>query len=416
MYQKNDSQLKSDRMKKFVLLFTGLLLTSFMVNASEMSTNTTARYYNYGKSFIFSEGGVEFAVYPDGQFDFYLNGPRNGVSVNLNTPGINISFNSGFNYDPFVQYDDYGAVVQIEDIPIFYDHYGRISQAGDVFIRYNRWGRVSRVGGLFVHYNSYGNFLNCTGYINSFNRYYVYRPFHRYFAVPVVNRCVVWNRPYRRFYSPYRYSYSVYRNNYYDGYYGRSYRNRNYYRPGHSVRNFNRGRRVANARSVKFRSKDNRRAMYQRNDHNYRQNSRGNSRVASNTRNYGVNKSRSVTRNTRRTSRESSINNSISRKTTSRDRNRNAIGKRSNRGTSNKYNNRPIRKYNRTTRSAQTKNNNTRGHSRSRAVSSAKRTQNNNRYKSRSTSSRSNSRANRSITSNRTKGNSSRAREKRSRR
>ncbi len=394
-------------MKKFVLLLTGLLLTTFTVNASEASTNTSARYYNYGNSFIFSECGVEFAVYPDGQFDFYLNGPRNGVNVNLNAPGVNISFNSGFNYDPFVQYDDYGAVVQIEDVPVFYDHYGRIVQAGDVFIRYNRWGRVSRVGGLFVNYNSYGSFLNCTGYINTFNRRYVYRPFHRYFAVPVVDRCIVWNNPYRRFYSPFRFSYGVYRNNYYNGYYNRAYRNRSYYRPGARINNFNRGRRVASARNVNFRSRDSRRTMYQRNDRNYRKINR--SRVASNT-NRNVNRTRSVTRNTRTVSRDRSVTRDASRTRTIK-RNRNTVVNRSKNNRTSTYNR---ANKSRTNRTAQTQK--TRGYSRDKSASSTKRTQNN-RYTSRSSSSRSkNSRANRSTSSSRSKGKTSRSRVVRSRR
>ena len=127
-------------MKNVALLFTSLLLVSFTMSATETNTASAARYYNYGKSFIFTEGGIEFSIYADGQFDFYLNRRRGGVSVGVNAPGVNISFNSGYDYDAYVQYDDYGAVVQIEDTPIFYDHYGRIIQAGDIYISYNRWG------------------------------------------------------------------------------------------------------------------------------------------------------------------------------------------------------------------------------------------------------------------------------------
>ncbi len=381
-------------MRKFVLLLTGFLLATFSANASETSVNTTARYDNYGKSFIFNEGGVEFSVYADGQFDFYLNGSRNGVSVNVNIPGVNISFNSGFNYDSFVQYDDYGAVVQIEDVPVFYDHYGRIKQAGDVFINYNRWGRISRVGGLYLNYNSYGDFLNCSGYINRLNRRYVYRPFHAYFALPIVDRCVVWNNPYRRFYSPYRFSYTVYRNNYYNGYYSRSYRTRNYCRPGSSVRNFNRGRRVASARNVKFRSRDNRRTMYQRNDRNYRKINRSRSRVASST-NRNVNRSRTVTRNTRVVSRDRNraVTRNVSKNSTqTRERSINTIVNRSKSRT-------PI--YNRTARNKQTQK--TRGYSRNRSVS--KTTNQNSRYNSRKKTSRSNTSIAKRGTYNRSKRN-----------
>ena len=38
------------------------------------------------------------------------------VKVQINTPGVNISFNAGHDYEMYVQYDDYGAVIQIEDV------------------------------------------------------------------------------------------------------------------------------------------------------------------------------------------------------------------------------------------------------------------------------------------------------------
>ncbi len=67
----------------------------------------------------------------------------------------------------FVQYDCYGGVIQIENIPIYYDEFGRITQAGDIQVHYNR-NRIVRIGGLYVHYNYYGYYTHSTGYINSY--------------------------------------------------------------------------------------------------------------------------------------------------------------------------------------------------------------------------------------------------------
>ena len=114
-------------MKKFITLFIGLIAMSFSTQAA--SNHQEYHPINtYGKSYIFIEQGVEFSVFPDGQFDFVYVGGHNGsnVSINIGTPDVNISYNSGYNYDIYVQYDDYGAVIQIEDIPIYYDNYGRI--------------------------------------------------------------------------------------------------------------------------------------------------------------------------------------------------------------------------------------------------------------------------------------------------
>lgn len=252
-------------MKNFVILFTGLLF-SYNANALIIDNQSCNEYLsNYGKSFIFNEKGVEFSIYPDGQFDFYVDNQINNLNININSPGINISFNSGYDYDSYVQYDDYGAIVQIENVPVFYDYYGRIVQAGDVYINYNNYGKISRIGKLYVYYNQNGNFINYNGYINEYNRTYIYRSFHSYFTVPLVSRCVVYNNPYRKYYTPYRCSYTVYRSNYYNGYYQKPYRSRNYYRPSQQVSYYNRGERDSRARSIDYRSQVYITEMYTRN-------------------------------------------------------------------------------------------------------------------------------------------------------
>ena len=118
-------------MKNLVLLFTAMILGTTGVFASGISEDKVANSntYRYDNSFIFIESGITFSVYPDGEFDFYIEnqvtGRKNGVT-----------FNSGYDYSPFAQYDDYGAVIQVENVPIFYDYYGRVSEIGDVDINY----------------------------------------------------------------------------------------------------------------------------------------------------------------------------------------------------------------------------------------------------------------------------------------
>jgi len=194
-----------------VFLLTGV--TAFATTTTKTGTHFIER--GYGNSFIFVEQGVEFAVFPDGQFDFNVDNYGPNFSAYADIGGVGISFNTGHSYDAYVQYDDYGAVIQIENVPVYYDYYGRIIQAGDVRIRYNRLGRIVRVGGLYVHYNRYNTYSHYTGFINIYNRHYVYRPWHTYYAIPVVNLCVVYNRPYRQYYAPVRHRYyTPYRDNY----------------------------------------------------------------------------------------------------------------------------------------------------------------------------------------------------------
>jgi len=193
-------------MKHFALFFVVLLLGvgNSTANASENKV-ATATLYGYSNSFIFLENGVTFAVYPDGEFDFYIDNQAQ-VQAGVRLGAAAITFNSGYNYNPFVQYDDYGAVVQVQHVPVYYDFYGRVNQIGNVRISY-RNSRIYRLGGMRVFYTPLGYYDYHIGYINPYNRIYAYRPFHRYFVRPALGYCMVYNHPYRRYYHPVRYTY-----------------------------------------------------------------------------------------------------------------------------------------------------------------------------------------------------------------
>ncbi len=256
-------------MKKFVPILALLFLGTLSAKATNTVEEKVVPNYvrGYGNSFIFVENGITFSVYPDGEFDFYIDNQVN-IGVGARIGNVGVTFNSGYNYNPFVQYDDYGAIVQVENVPIYYDYYGRVSQIGGVDVWY-RNGRVRRVGGLNVFWNG-GVFSHYTGFINVYNRNYVYRPFHRWFVRPGVGFCNVWRTPYRRFYNPVRYTwYRPYRNNVRRAYakigreyrYDRAPRRANVYRndrrvavrrnSGRSNRDYNRGgNAVAERRTV----------------------------------------------------------------------------------------------------------------------------------------------------------------------
>lgn len=217
-------------MKKTIYLIALLVVGGLGIPSVKAANNSLkVNSFINGNSFVFVEGGITFSVYPDGEFDFFINDRVNNLHLNANVGNVNITFNSGYNYDPYVQYDDYGAVIQVENVPIYYDYYGRVSQIGSVNIFYNN-RRVVRIGGMFIHYNPYGAFSHYTGYINVYNRYYVYRPWYRFFVRPAFDFCLVSYRPYRRYYTPVRYTYyRPYRQNFRRAYVkvGRPYRNHN---------------------------------------------------------------------------------------------------------------------------------------------------------------------------------------------
>lgn len=212
-----------------------LLILVYVVAASFTSyANNSTRDINYSNAFIFNEQGIEFAVFPDGQFDFNILDHIVGYN-NLNYESYNddffedvyVSFNSGYGYNPYIQFDDFGAIVQIQNVPIHYDYYGRVRRIGPVRIHYNYRGFVQRIGRLYVNYNANMNF-HCHGYINSNNRFYSPRPWHRHYRRPSIHLSVVYDRPYRRHYTPVRRFFSTpYRSNsrpvvHHDSYRGRS--------------------------------------------------------------------------------------------------------------------------------------------------------------------------------------------------
>lgn len=230
-------------MKNVATIVFGLFLAVFSVNAASENTQNYFRNFNNGQSYIFVEGGVEFSVFPDGQFDFVFLGTH-GNQLNVNAPGVNISFNGGFNYDAYVQYDSYGAVIQIENVPVFYDEFGRIAQAGNVEIRYND-RRIVRIGGMRIFYNNFGYFSHFNGFISPWYTAYVFRPWHTFYARPFFNNCIVYDFPYRRFYTPFRYGYAYHRNNFHRG--NQFYNNgrRDFLRPGSRIHQRD-GRTVVN--------------------------------------------------------------------------------------------------------------------------------------------------------------------------
>ena len=190
-------------MKNLVFLLTTFILGTGTSFGASMGNSTAS--LGHSRSFIFTEADVTFSVYPDGEFDFYLGGQFGAQAGVFGGQGA-ITYNSGFNYNPYVQYDDYGAVIQIAQLPVFYDYYGRVSRIGNIHMNY-RSGRLYRLGGMRIYYNGFGYYNYHVGYINPYNRVYVYQPFHRYFVRPAAAFCMVYPQPYRRYYTPVRYTY-----------------------------------------------------------------------------------------------------------------------------------------------------------------------------------------------------------------
>lgn len=167
-------------MKKITVLMTSLFLVSGFVYSKEnklpeekeVILNTINKREN---PINFVEQGIEFHVYPDGEFDFdtkssFHQGRRGRSNNGINAPGaINNRASENFNRDDYIEYDDLNRVKRIENTPVYYDRLGRINQAGNIYINYNRQGFVSKIGGLRVYYDYQGHVSNLNGYVNPYD-------------------------------------------------------------------------------------------------------------------------------------------------------------------------------------------------------------------------------------------------------
>ncbi|WP_369049407.1 hypothetical protein [Tenacibaculum sp. UWU-22] len=138
-------------MKKGILLL--LILTSIAtINANDLRKSTAKiGVNNHNKEAVtFTEHGVEFYVFFNGNFDFnvqYQNNryaDYNGHRIRMEGPRR-----------IFVKRDYKGRIRQVGNIYIHYDFRNNVTQIGSVHIDYN-YGLLARVGHLTIDYDRLG--------------------------------------------------------------------------------------------------------------------------------------------------------------------------------------------------------------------------------------------------------------------
>jgi hypothetical protein len=160
-------------MKKITFLAASIfLIGSGVANASvEYSSayekNTVVGYRDVDP-IVFTEGGIAFYLFSDGQFDF----ETAYSSRKNNRRGSNVSYAaSGYRnkgnhcqeyYGVNVEQDRRGVIRRIGNVSLSYDDYGRVRRIGSVQMQYNRYA-LERVGGLEIVYNRRGQVVNLIG-------------------------------------------------------------------------------------------------------------------------------------------------------------------------------------------------------------------------------------------------------------
>jgi len=165
-------------MKNNILLIALILGVFTFANTNEVNNkrinNTDASRYSYMQPLKFIERGVEFYVFPNGEFDFNThpryNRPRtHGVSINITHGAPSVIHSSYYgnnrsNRGVRIEHDYLGRVRRIGSVFINYDSRSRIKRIGSVYMNYRRH-LLANIGGLRIFYSRNGRIHRTTGAI-----------------------------------------------------------------------------------------------------------------------------------------------------------------------------------------------------------------------------------------------------------
>ena len=174
-------------MKKITILVASIFLVGNMANASEnpvFSDNTTIARFNFDEPIAFTERGIGFYVFPNGEFDFNTRPQDSQGDYYYKTAGKRIGneVNRGpENYGVRIEHDAFGRVRRIGNTFINYDYNDRVSRIGSVYMRYNSFA-LSQVGGLRIIYNRRGQIVDIFGTVKGYRSSYYNENNHGYYS------------------------------------------------------------------------------------------------------------------------------------------------------------------------------------------------------------------------------------------
>ncbi len=170
--------------KKITLLVAAsILLLGNMALASEntvFSDNTDRRGYSIdyrdAEPIIFKERGIEFMLFPNGEFDFNTrpSGPRYFINGTYGAPGTRGYYGTS-ERGTRVEHDNFGRVRRVGNVYINYDAFGRVKRIGSIYMSYNSFA-VTKVGNMHIVYDRRGCIVDVFGFINYANGGYFYNP------------------------------------------------------------------------------------------------------------------------------------------------------------------------------------------------------------------------------------------------
>jgi hypothetical protein len=162
-------------MKKITFLVASILLFGSVAKASELNFTDveTRTRFSFDEPISFTERGIEFFVFPNGEFDFNTRPNDSQGDYYFKTAGRRttaVERGGPLNYGTLIEHDSFGRVRRIGNTFINYDSRDRVNRIGSVYIRYNRFA-ITQIGGLKIFYNRRGDIVDMIGSIKGHRNY-----------------------------------------------------------------------------------------------------------------------------------------------------------------------------------------------------------------------------------------------------
>ena len=171
-------------MKNSTLLVASIILFGNAAIASVSIRNTDEVYnrFNQEEPIAFFEKGIEFFVFPNGEFDFNTR-PQDSQGdyyyKTVTTSRTATSERRTQNYGVRIEHDSFGRIRRVGNTFINYDNRDRVSRIGSVFMRYNRWA-IIQIGGMQLVYNRRGELIDTIGTVKMSSNGYCYTNQNQY--------------------------------------------------------------------------------------------------------------------------------------------------------------------------------------------------------------------------------------------
>ncbi|MEO5775503.1 MAG: hypothetical protein ABIQ27_01280 [Flavobacterium sp.] len=159
-------------MKKITLLVASIFLVGSVANASEIkkSDEENRMRFSFDEPISFMERGIEFFVFPNGEFDFNTRPQDSEGDYFYKTAGKrgNTQARKQMNYGTRIEHDSFGRVRRVGNTFINYDSRDRVSRIGTVYMKYNRTA-LAQIGGMRIVYNRRGEIVDTIGNIKGYS-------------------------------------------------------------------------------------------------------------------------------------------------------------------------------------------------------------------------------------------------------